>query len=257
MSFFKKRSSVDKDGLSVETMTKGARLITAAEPKNPVSEQFRTLRTNIEFASVSRGEIKTLLISSALPSEGKSTVTSNLAIVYAQQGKKVLLVDADLRRPTVAVSFGLNRNSAGLTNYLGDNHKEISDVVHRTAMDNLDVVPSGPIPPNPAELLGSGRMTELVTQLKSQYDLIIFDVPPFLMVTDAQVLMSKADGVAIVINGGKTNKGALQRTNEILKIAEAPVLGFIYNDQSRRKKGGSGYGYGYGYSYAYGDTKSK
>lgn len=249
MSFFKKRSSVDKNGLSVETMTKGARLITAAEPKNPASEQFRTLRTNIEFAAVSRGEIKTLLISSALPSEGKSTVTSNLAIAYAQQGKKVLLVDADLRRPTVAVSFGLNRNSAGLTNYLGDNHKEISDVVHRTAMDNLDVVTSGPIPPNPAELLGSGRMTELVTQLKSQYDLIIFDVPPFLMVTDAQVLMSKVDGVAIVINGGKTNKGALQRTNEILKIAEAPVLGFIYNDQSRRKKGSSGYGYGYGYGY--------
>lgn len=148
MSFFKKQSSVGKDGLSVETMTKGARLITAAEPKNPVSEQFRTLRTNIDFAAVSRGEIKTLLISSALPSEGKSTVTSNLAIVYAQQGKKVLLVDADLRRPTVAVSFGLNRNSAGLTNYLGDNHKEISDVVHRTAMDNLDVVTSGPIPPN-------------------------------------------------------------------------------------------------------------
>lgn len=255
MSFFKKRSSVGKDALSVETMTKGARLITAAEPKNPVSEQFRTLRTNIEFAAVSKGEIKTLLISSALPSEGKSTVTSNLAIVYAQQGKKVLLVDADLRRPTVAVTFGLNRNSAGLTNYLGDNHKEISDVVHRTAMDNLDVVTSGPIPPNPAELLGSGKMTELVTQLKSQYDLIIFDVPPFLMVTDAQVLMSKVDGVAIVINGGKTNKGALQRTNEILKIAEAPVLGFIYNDQSRRKKGSSGYGYGYGYGY--GDTKSK
>ena len=244
MIFFKKRSSAGKDDWSVETMTKGARLITAAEPKNPVSEQFRSLRTNIEFTAVSRGEIKTLLVSSALPSEGKSTVNANLAIVYALQGKKVLLVDADLRRPTVAVSFGLNRNSTGLTNYLGDKYKIISDVVHHTAMDNLDVITSGPIPPNPAELLGSDRMTELVAQLNLQYDLVIFDVPPFLGVTDAQVLMSIVDGVAIVVNGGKTKKDALQRTNEILKIAEAPVLGFIYNDQSRRKKGSSGYGYG-------------
>ncbi|MCT8391715.1 polysaccharide biosynthesis tyrosine autokinase [Leuconostoc mesenteroides] len=255
MSFFNKGRAVGKDGLSVETMTKGARLITAAEPKNPVSEQFRTLRTNIEFASVAKGEIKTLLISSALPSEGKSTVTANLAVAYAQQGKKVLLVDSDLRRPTVAVTFGLNKNASGLTNYLGDSEKEVGSIIHRTAMDNLNVMPSGPIPPNPAELLGSGRMTNLITQLKTHYDMIIFDVPPFLMVTDAQVLMSKMDGVAIVVNGGKTTKGALQRTHEILKIAEAPVLGFIYNDQSRKKKGSAGYGYGYGYGY--GETKTK
>ncbi|WP_042250407.1 CpsD/CapB family tyrosine-protein kinase [Leuconostoc mesenteroides] len=254
MSFFNKGRAVGKDGLSVETMTKGARLITAAEPKNPVSEQFRTLRTNIEFASVAKGEIKTLLISSALPSEGKSTVTANLAVAYAQQGKNVLLVDSDLRRPTVAVTFGLNKNASGLTNYLGDSEKEVGSIIHRTAMDNLNVMTSGPIPPNPAELLGSGRMTNLITQLKTHYDMIIFDVPPFLMVTDAQVLMSKMDGVAIVVNGGKTNKGALQRTHEILKIAEAPVLGFIYNDQSRKKKGSSGYGYGYGYGY--GETKA-
>lgn len=253
MSFFNKGRAVGKDGLSVETMTKGARLITAAEPKNPVSEQFRTLRTNIEFASVAKGEIKTLLISSALPSEGKSTVTANLAIAYAQQGKNVLLVDADLRRPTVAVTFGLNKNASGLTNYLGDSEKEVGAIIHRTAMDNLNVMPSGPIPPNPAELLGSGRMTNLITQLKTHYDMIIFDVPPFLMVTDAQVLMSKMDGVAIVVNGGKTNKGALQRTHEILKIAKAPVLGFIYNDQHRKQRGSSGYGYGYGY----GETEAK
>ncbi|WP_394468307.1 CpsD/CapB family tyrosine-protein kinase [Leuconostoc mesenteroides] len=253
MSFFNKGRAVGKDGLSVETMTKGARLITAAEPKNPVSEQFRTLRTNIEFASVAKGEIKTLLISSALPSEGKSTVTANLAVAYAQQGKNVLLVDADLRRPTVAVTFGLNKNASGLTNYLGDSEKEVGSIIHRTAMDNLNVMPSGPIPPNPAELLGSGRMTNLISQLKTHYDMIIFDVPPFLMVTDAQVLMTKMDGVAIVVNGGKTNKGALQRTNEILKIAEAPVLGFVYNDQSRKKKGSADYGYGYGYGY--GETK--
>lgn len=255
MSFFKKQTTVDKNGFSVETMNTGARLITAAEPKNSVSEQFRTLRTNIEFASVAKGEIKTMLISSALASEGKSTISANLAIVYAQQGKKILLLDADLRRPTVAVTFGVTRNSPGLTNYLGNNRKEITDIIHHTSMDKLDVVTSGPIPPNPAELLGSGRMTELISQLKLQYDLIIFDVPPFLLVADAQVLMAKADGVIMVVNGGKTNKGAIQRMKEILKIAEAPLLGFVYNDQNRKKKGSSGYGYDYGYGYGYGDAK--
>ena len=252
MAFLTKQSKVGRDGLSAETMTKGTRLIAAAQPKNPVAEQFRTLRTNIDFASVAKGNVKTLLISSALPSEGKSTITANLAVVYAQQGKKVLLVDADLRRPTVAVTFGINDNH-GLTNYLADANSDAQTIIHTTSMATLDVITSGPVPPNPAELLGSGRMTALISALRDKYDIVIFDVPPFLMVTDAQVLMSKMDGVAVVVSGGKTTKGALQRTSEILKIAEAPVLGFVYNDQNQKKNSSSSYGYGYGY----GETKSK
>lgn len=251
---FLKKNKVGRDGLSNETMLKGARLIAAAEPKNPVSEQFRTLRTNIDFASVAKGNIKTLLISSALPSEGKSTITANLAIVYAQQGKKVLLVDADLRRPTVGVTFNLT-DKRGLTNYLADANSDAEAIIRHTAMENLDVIASGPVPPNPAELLGSGRMTDLIVTLKQHYDLVIFDVPPFLMVTDAQVLLSKMDGVALIVSGGKTTKGALQRTGEMLKISDAPVIGFVYNDRSRKRSGDSGYGYGYGYGY--GDTKAK
>jgi len=246
MAFFKKNKALG-DGLSAETMTKGARLIAAAEPKNPVSEQFRTLRTNIDFASVAKGNVKTLLVSSALPSEGKSTITANLAVVYAQQGKRVLLVDADLRRPTVAITFDVTDNH-GLTNYLADVHSELGSIIHHTRMDTLDVITSGPVPPNPAELLASARTT-LITQLRDHYDLVIFDVPPFLMVTDAQVLMSRMDGVAVVVSGGRTTKGAIKRTSEILKIAGAPVIGLIYNDQDQRKKIGSGYGYGYGYGY--------
>lgn len=252
MIFFKKKYKTGRDGLSVETMMNGARLIAAAEPKNPVSEQFRTIRTNIDFASVAKGNVKTLLVSSALPSEGKSTITANLAVVYAQQGKRVLLVDTDLRRPTVARTFGVTDNH-GLTNYLADVNSDAGSIIHHTRMATLDVVASGPVPPNPAELLASSRMTNLIAELRQRYDLVIFDVPPFLMVTDAQVLMSKMDGVAVVVSGRQTTKGALQRTTDTLKLANAPVLGFIYNDTTRRKNSGTGYGYGYGYGY--GDTK--
>ncbi|WP_420062760.1 CpsD/CapB family tyrosine-protein kinase [Leuconostoc lactis] len=252
MVFFKKKYKTGRDGLSIETMMDGVRLIAAAEPKNPVSEQFRTIRTNIDFASVAKGNVKTLLVSSALPSEGKSTITANLAVVYAQQGKSVLLVDADLRRPTVVRTFGVADNH-GLTNYLADVNSDAGSIIHHTRMASLDVVASGPVPPNPAELLASSRMTNLIAELRQRYDLVIFDVPPFLMVTDAQVLMSKMDGVAVVVSRRQTTKGALQRTTDMLKLADAPVLGFIYNDATRRKNSGTGYGYGYGYGY--GDTK--
>lgn len=252
MALFKKKYKTGRDGLSRDTMLNGVRLITAAEPKNPVSEQFRTIRTNIEFASIAKGNIKTLLVSSALPSEGKSTITANLAVVYAQQGKKILLVDTDLRRPTVATTFGITDNH-GLTNYLADVNSDAQSIINHTRMETLDVVTSGPVPPNPAELLASSRMTNLIAELRQQYDLIIFDVPPFLMVADAQVLMSKIDGVVVVVSGGHTTKGALQRTADMLKLADASMLGFIYNDINRKKNSGSGYGYGYGYGY--GDTR--
>ena len=242
MSFFWNRTD-KKNRLSTDTMTNGARLIAAAEIKNPVVEQFRTIRTNIDFASVAKGDIKTILITSSLSSEGKSTINANLAVVYAQQGKKVLLVDADLRRPTVAVTFGDKPNTVGLTNYLSDNKKEVTDVIKASGIQNLDIITSGPIPPNPAELLGSEIMTELINKLKSIYDLVIFDVPPFLLVTDAQVLLSKVDGAAIVVNGGKSNKSDLKRTYEILELSGVPLLGFIYNDKNNKKTGGYGYGY--------------
>lgn len=242
MSFFGNRTD-KKNRLSTDTMTNGARLIAAAEIQNPVVEQFRTIRTNIDFASVAKGDIKTILITSSLPSEGKSTINANLAVVYAQQGKKVLLVDADLRRPTVAATFGDKPNTVGLTNYLSDNKKEVTDVIKASGIQNLDIITSGPIPPNPAELLGSEIMTELINKLKSIYDLVIFDVPPFLLVTDAQVLLSKVDGAAIVVNGGKSNKSDLNRTYEILELSGVPLLGFIYNDKNNKKTGGYGYGY--------------
>lgn len=241
---FLKKNKFKRDNLSNETMMNGARLIAAVESKNPVTEQFRTLRTNIDFVSVTKEKFKTLLISSALPSEGKSTISANLAVVYAQQGKKVLLVNADLRRPTVATTFNITTDY-GLTNYLADDDNKIDSIIQQTNIENLDVIISGPIPPNPAELLGSKRMAELIMRLKEAYDIVLFDVPPFLIVTDAQVLLGKVDGVVLVVNGGKTTQSALQRTNEILKISNAPVIGFVYNDQNGNDGESSGYGYVY------------
>ena len=245
MALFKKKYNTGRDGLSRDTKLNGARLITAAEPKNSVSEQFRTIRTNIEFASVAKGNVKTLLVSSPLPSEGKSTITANLAVVYAQQGKKVLLVDTDLRRPTVSITFGITDNH-GLTNYLADVNSDAQSIIRHTRLETLDVITSGPVPPNPAELLASSRMTNLIAEFREHYDMVIFDVPPFLMVTDAQVLMSKMDGVVVVVSERQTTKGALQRTVDMLKLADAPMLGFIFNDRNRKKNSGAGYGYGYG-----------
>lgn len=242
MRFFNKNRKKRFSGLN-ESIAQRVRLITAVDPKNVVSEQFRTLRTSIDFSSATKEGMKTLMISSSLPSEGKSTISANLAVVYAQQNKKVLLVDADLRRPTLEMTFKLT-NNFGLTNYLV-NYKNDVDHIITNVLNNLDVIASGPIPPNPAELLGSQRMAELIITLKKKYDIIIFDVPPFLAVTDAQVLVQKMDGVAIVVDSGKTSKVALQRTREMLNISKAQVIGFIYNDRSYQKK--SGYGYEYGY----------
>jgi len=240
MAFFNKNRKKHFSGLN-SSMNQGVRLITAVDSKNVVSEQFRTLRTSIDFSSIINGQMKSLMISSSLPSEGKSTISANLAVVYAQQNKKVLLVDADLRRPTLEFTFKLT-NNLGLTNYLV-NYESNADHIIVNVLNNLDVIASGPLPPNPAELLGSQRMAELILNLKKKYDIIIFDVPPFLAVTDAQVLVQKMDAVAIVVDGGKTSKIALQRTREMLDISKAKVIGYIYNDRSHQKK--SGYGYGY------------
>lgn len=244
MSFLINRKD-KKNRLSTDTMTNGARLIAASELKNPVVEQFRTIRTNIDFTSVAKGDVKTLLITSATPSEGKSTISANLAVVYAQQGKKVLLVDADLRRPTVAKTFGDNSNTVGLTSYLSDNKKEITDVIQFSGIQNLDIITSGPLPPNPSELLGTEMMTELVDTLKELYDLVIFDVPPVLLVTDAQVLMSKVDGVVVVIMGGKATQSDLKLMHKMIEISKSTLLGFIYNDKHKKNKHNYGYGYGY------------
>ena len=222
------------------TMNKMRHLITNLNPKSPISEQYRTIRTNIQFSSVDE-ELQSILFTSSGPGEGKSMTTANIAVTYAQQGKKVLLVDADLRKPTVHYTFRLD-NLKGLSNVLvGD--VLLEEAIHTTSIDHLDVMSSGPIPPNPSELLGSRKMRAILERAKQQYDLVIFDTPPVLAVTDAQIMADFVDGAMLVVRSKVTELDAATKAVEALQPAKARLLGTVLND---REKKGSNYYYYYG-----------
>ncbi|MFR0496458.1 CpsD/CapB family tyrosine-protein kinase [Limosilactobacillus reuteri subsp. suis] len=242
MSLFKR-----KQQHSTDTMDNGAKLITVAHPKSPISEQFRTIRTNINFMAIDK-PIKTLAMTSANMGEGKSTVTDNLAIVWAQTGQKVLLVDADLRRSNLHRTFGLD-NREGLTTILTSRARiiDLNKIIQPSGIDNLSLLPSGPTPPNPAELLSSQRMKDFLKAARERYDMVIVDVPPMLEVTDTQVISHYLDAVVLVVKQGQTQKMGAKRAVELLKMAHANLLGYVMNDVTN--DGSTGYGYGYGYGY--------
>ena len=217
------------------------KLITKTNSKSPISEQYRTIRTNIQFAAVDQ-EMQIIMVTSAAPGEGKSTTSSNLAVVMAQQGKKVLLVDADLRKPTVHYTFN-QTNTFGLTNVLMKKI-ELNEAVNSTDVDNLYVLTSGPIPPNPAELLGSKMMKELLLQIRNEFDTIIIDTPPILAVTDAQIVANSCDGTVLVISSGKAEIEDAKKATEMLQSSSSTLLGAILNN--KKTIGNSGYYYYYG-----------
>lgn len=214
----------------------GSGLIAIADSLSPITEQYRTIRSNIQFSMVDR-ELKTLGITSAEASEGKSTVSSNLAVVFAQSGMKVLLVDADLRKPTMHKVMHLENNQ-GLSTFLVDRSESWRDGLHTfIGTSNLTIMTSGPKPPNPSELLGSKRMRELMMELEEEFDLVIFDLPPIVTVTDAQIMLSQTDGCVLVAHENVTNKNALLRAKELLTMSEANVLGAVYTGVERTKGG--------------------
>jgi capsular exopolysaccharide synthesis family protein len=200
-------------------------LITVSEPRSPISEAYRTLRTNLDFASLDQ-EFKTLVVTSAGVGEGKSTTLANLAVVSAQAGRKVVLVDADLRRPTLHQIFGLS-NETGLTTAMMSEASFASLPLHESGVEGLSVLTSGPLPPNPADLMGSRRMEELVTALSEGADQVFFDTPPVVAVTDAAVLATKVDGVLLVISAGKTRREYARTAVQRLQQINARLVGTV------------------------------
>ena len=203
-------------------------LIVASDPQSPVAEAFRTLRTNIQFKSLDN-PVRTILVTSSAAEEGKSTVVANLAVSLAQTGAAVVAVDCDLRNPSLHQAFGLP-NERGLTSLMLSPELTVRDVLQRSEAGALDVLTSGPLPPNPSELLGSQRMEAIVRELRDKADYVVFDTPPILAVTDAAVLAMRVDGSILVLSAGKARRDAVKKAKRTLEERSARFLGVVVNN---------------------------
>jgi len=228
-----------------ETATRGE-LAVVASSHSMASEAFRVLRTNLRFAGVDR-PLQTILITSPAPSEGKSLTVANLGAALAQAGERVILVDADLHRPRLHRVFGL-RNNRGITSALLEEHPNLDGLLQDTTVPGLQVLTSGPLPPNASELLGSAHMRELLSQLSRQADVLLLDSPPATALADAAVLATQTDGVLLVLDAGNTRREAARRASEALGRVNARVVGAILN---RLPTSGGGYYYYYYYHARY------
>ena len=203
-----------------------APLITLHDPRAPASEAYRALRTNIQFSSLDK-PLHTLLVTSTAPDEGKSTTLANLAITMAQAEQRVILVDCDLRRPTLHTLFQLP-NEIGLTSMLLSQEDVLP--VQETGVAGLRLLASGPLPPRPADILGSRRMEAVIARLRKEADIVLFDTPPIVVVTDAAVLATKVDGVLLVFQAHKTRRDHARKAFQILERAKANTIGVVLND---------------------------
>ncbi len=244
-----------KTKISIDGKDLDVHLITFSNPLSSIAESFRRLRTNVQYAQIDR-PVQTILVTSPNPTEGKSTTISNLSIAFAQTGKKVLLIDTDLRKPALHNEFGLKREP-GISDILFGGVDEEA-ALQQTVVENLSVVCCGTIPPNPAEILGSQKMREYLERMKKRFDFILFDSPPSLAVTDPSILATIVDGVLVVVSSGSTRMDALDRTMEILEGVGGKVLGVVLNNFDLRQAYGGYYGYyryryySYGYGSKYG-----
>ncbi len=224
----------------------GDALIMLSNPHTTEAEAFRVLRTNLLFASVDH-QLRTLLVTSPTPAEGKSFVSANLAMAFAQTGKRVILIDADLRKPTLHRVFGLV-NNVGVTSALVSGADSVTSALQPTAIPDLRVMTSGPLPPNPSELLSSHRMQELLRRLEAHCDLIVIDSPPVVVVSDTAVLASRTDGVLLVLGSDKMRRDLARNAVAALSQVKAHILGVAINRVT-----GSEHGYYYSYHKSYGN----
>jgi capsular exopolysaccharide synthesis family protein len=241
-----------RDTLFGRTQRERFRLISHVEPQSLIAEAFRSLRTNIAFARAHH-DLRTIVLTSPGPGDGKSTVASNLATIFAQQGQRTLLVDADLRRAVVNATFEIPR-SPGLSDLLVGSVR-LADAVRPVDVPNLFVLPSGQFPPNPSELLGSPAMREILEEAKGSFDMVVIDSPPVLAVTDASVISSVVDGTIVVVRVGKTARDAVRRAVAQLRVVNGRVLGAVLNDVDFRSGVYYG-GYGYYYHRFYGEDSA-
>lgn len=211
----------------------GRKLIAYTTPKSYVSEQFRNVRTNINFSSPDK-EIRSLAITSAAPAEGKSTAAANLAVVFAQEGKKVLLIDGDMRKPTMHHTFEI-RNTVGLSSVL-TRRLPIEAAIKKGPISGLYLLTCGPIPPNPAELLASENMAYLIQHLGKTYDLVIFDSPPILSVADGKLIADQCEGTVLIINSGTTEKRGALKAKEMIDMTSSKLLGIVLNNFTPTKE---------------------
>jgi len=223
--------------------TAGSELAILSNSQSAGTEAYRVLRTNLQFAAIDR-PLRTLMITSPAPGEGKSRTVANLAAALAQAGKRVVLIDADLHKPRLHRLFGL-RNNIGLTTALLEEHPALDGLIQDSPVPNLSVLTSGPLPPNPAELLGSARAKELLAQLLDRADMVLLDSPPTVALADAAILSTQTDGVLLVLDAGRTRREVARRALEALNRVNARVLGTVIN---RMPLKGDGYYYYY-YSY--------
>jgi non-specific protein-tyrosine kinase len=203
-----------------------ARLVAVQDPRSPAAEAYRTLRTNIQFSSLDR-PLRTILATSTAPDEGKSTTIANLAVTIAQAEQRVVLVDCDLRRPTLHTLFDLP-NTVGLTSAMLQDDADLP--LQPTDIPGLLVLPSGPLPPRPSDILGSRRMATVIARLLQQADMVLFDTPPVNAVTDAAVLATKVDGVLLVFRAGNTRRDRAQEARKLLEKVNAHIVGVVLTD---------------------------
>jgi succinoglycan biosynthesis transport protein ExoP len=241
-------------GIVYDPKAKDRPLIVHADPHSPRAESFRALRTNLQFLDAARPE-RSFVVTSSIESEGKSTTAANLAIALADAGARVLLVDADLRRPKVASYLGIE-GAVGLTDLL-IGRAELQDVIQPWGRGQLYVLPAGRVPPNPSELLGSAAMAETIAELNRAFDVVLFDAPPLLPVTDAAVLSRAAGGAILVVAVGRVHKGQVKGAFSVLENVDATVSGIVLTMLPTRGADAYGYGkYGYGYGYGYAPATS-